>query len=348
MSLTVEDFDFPLPPELIAQHPAPERTGSRLLHVAGAGLADLSFADLPGLLQAGDLLVFNDTRVIKARFSGRKASGGAVQMLLERIADRRRGWAQIRASKSPRPGARLRLEDAFDVVVTGRTGANDEFFAIELVGDGDLWHLAETYGRLPLPPYITHAAEAVDEARYQTVYAREPGAVAAPTAGLHFDDNLFARLRELGVGTAFLTLHVGAGTFQPVRVERIADHRMHSERFDIPAATAQAIAATRAAGGRVIAVGTTSLRALESAAHADGGVRPGPAETQIFITPGYRFRVVDRLVTNFHLPKSTLLMLVSAFAGYDTIRAAYAHAVAQGYRFFSYGDAMLLERSDAV
>ena len=348
MSLTVEDFDFPLPPELIAQHPAPERTGSRLLHVAGAELADLSFADLPGLLQAGDLLVFNDTRVIKARFSGRKASGGAVQMLLERIADRRRGWAQIRASKSPRPGARLRLEDAFDVVVTGRTGANDEFFAIELVGDGDLWQLAETYGRLPLPPYITHAAEAVDEARYQTVYAREPGAVAAPTAGLHFDDDLFARLRELGVGTAFLTLHVGAGTFQPVRVERIADHRMHSERFDIPAATAQAIAATRAAGGRVIAVGTTSLRALESAAHADGGVRPGPAETQIFITPGYRFRVVDRLVTNFHLPKSTLLMLVSAFAGYDAIRAAYAHAVAQGYRFFSYGDAMLLERSDAV
>ncbi len=346
MSLTVDDFDFPLPPELIAQHPAPERTGSRLLHVRGGHLADLRFADLPALVADGDLLVFNDTRVIKARFRGRKESGGAVQMLLERILDRRHGLAQIRASKSPRAGARLILEEAFEVVVTGRAGANDEFFAIELPGDGDLWELAEAHGRLPLPPYIEHAAEGADETRYQTVYAREPGAVAAPTAGLHFDEALLARLKDMGVGTAFLTLHVGAGTFQPVRVERIAEHRMHSERFDIPAATAAAIAVTRAAGGRVIAVGTTSLRALESAAGDDGTVRPGPAETDIFITPGYRFKVVDRLVTNFHLPKSTLLMLVSAFAGHATIRAAYAHAVAQGYRFFSYGDAMLLERTD--
>lgn len=345
MSLTVDDFDFPLPPELIAQHPAPERSGSRLLHVCGTRLADLRFSDLSSLLSSGDLLVFNDTRVIKARFQGKKATGGRAEVLLERIVDSRHGLAHIRASKSPKAGSRLRLADAFDVVVTGRTGANDEFFAVELVGEGDLWQLAEAHGRLPLPPYITHDAEAADETRYQTVYAREPGAVAAPTAGLHFDEAMLARLEDIGVGTAFLTLHVGAGTFQPVRVTAIADHRMHSERFDVPAATADAIAATQAAGGRVIAVGTTSLRALESAANDDGTVRPGPAETDIFITPGYRFKVVDRLITNFHLPKSTLLMLVSAFAGYPVIRAAYAHAVAQSYRFFSYGDAMLLEKA---
>ncbi len=344
-SLTLDDFDFPLPPELIAQHPAPQRTASRLLHVAGTALADRCFADLPAFLAAGDLLVFNDTRVIKARFQGRKASGGAVQVLLERIVDGRHAIAQVRASKSPKAGAVLLLAEAFEVAVTGRTGAHDEFFALELKGAGDFWQLAERHGKLPLPPYITHAAEAVDETRYQTVYAREPGAVAAPTAGLHFDQALFERLDAAGISTAFLTLHVGAGTFQPVRVTTIAEHRMHRERFDIPAATAQAIAATRAAGGRVVAVGTTSLRALESAAREDGAVRPGAAETEIFITPGYRFKVVDRLVTNFHLPKSTLLMLVAAFAGHDAIRAAYAHAVAQGYRFFSYGDAMLLERS---
>ena len=345
MSLTVDDFDFPLPPELIAQHPAPQRAGSRLLHVDGTQLSDLRFADLPSLLAPGDLLVFNDTRVIKARFHGQKASGGRAEVLLERIVDSRHGLAHIRASKSPKAGSRLRLADAFEVMVTGRTGANDEFFAVELVGEGDLWRLAEAYGRLPLPPYIAHDAEAVDETRYQTVYAREPGAVAAPTAGLHFDEAMLACLHEMGVNTAFLTLHVGAGTFQPVRVNAIADHRMHSERFDVPAATVAAIAATRAAGGRVIAVGTTSLRALESAANDDGTVRPGPAETDIFITPGYRFKVVDRLITNFHLPKSTLLMLVSAFAGYPVIRAAYAHAVARSYRFFSYGDAMFLEKA---
>jgi S-adenosylmethionine:tRNA ribosyltransferase-isomerase len=344
MSLTVDDFDFPLPPELIAQHPAAERTGSRLLHVCGQQQKDLKFADLPTLLRQGDLLVFNDTRVIKARFFGQKETGGQVEVLLERIVDATHAVAQVRASKSPKPGTRLKLADAFEVVVTGRAGASGEFFALELAAPGDLWQLAEQYGRLPLPPYIEHPAEGADETRYQTVYAREPGAVAAPTAGLHFDDAMLDTLRQQGIGTAFLTLHVGAGTYQPVRVEKIADHRMHSERFEIPQATADAIAATHAAGGRVIAVGTTSLRALESAGNPDGTVRVGGAETNIFITPGHRFKVVDRLITNFHLPKSTLLMLVSAFAGYDEIRAAYAHAVAERYRFFSYGDAMLLER----
>ena len=354
MSLTVDDFDFPLPPELIAQHPAAERRGSRLLHVNSAQLNDRQFADLPSLLEKGDLLVFNDTRVIKARFFGQKETGGQVAVLLERIVDDTHAIAQIRASKSPKPGTRLKLADAFEVIVTGRAGASGEFFALEYthrapqegpLGGSSLWELAETYGKLPLPPYIEHPAEGADETRYQTVYAREPGAVAAPTAGLHFDDAMLDSLRAQGINTAFLTLHVGAGTYQPVRVDKIADHRMHSERFDIPQVTANAIAATRAAGGRVIAVGTTSLRSLESAGNADGSVRTGPAETDIFITPGYRFKVVDRMITNFHLPKSTLLMLVSAFAGYDNIRAAYAHAVAERYRFFSYGDAMLLERT---
>ena len=348
MSLTVDDFDFPLPPELIAQHPAAERSGSRLLHVCGQRLADRQFADLPTLLKVGDLLVFNDTRVIKARFFGVKESGGQVEVLLERIVDANHAIAQIRASKSPKPGTRLRLADAFEVVVTGRAGANNEFFALKTVDRNSLWDLAEQHGKLPLPPYIEHPADGADETRYQTVYAREPGAVAAPTAGLHFDEAMLETLRGMGVGTAFLTLHVGAGTYQPVRVDKIAEHKMHSERFEIPAATAEAILTTRVAGGRVIAVGTTSLRALESAGNDNGTVRTGAAETEIFITPGYRFKVVDRLITNFHLPKSTLLMLVSAFAGYDHIRAAYAHAVAERYRFFSYGDAMLLEKSDAV
>jgi len=352
MSLTVDDFDFPLPPELIAQHPAAERSGSRMLHVCGQQQFDRQFADLPKLLTAGDLLVFNDTRVIKARFFGHKESGGQVEVLLERIVDATHAIAQIRASKSPKPGTKLKLADAFEVVVTGRAGASGEFFALESVDRGSLWDLAEQFGKLPLPPYIEHPADGADETRYQTVYAREPGAVAAPTAGLHFDEAMLKTLRAQGIKTAFLTLHVGAGTYQPVRVDKIAEHKMHSERFEIPQATAAAIAATRAAGGRVIAVGTTSLRALESAASmansADGSVRAGAAETDIFITPGYRFKVVDRLITNFHLPKSTLLMLVSAFAGYANIRAAYAHAMAERYRFFSYGDAMLLEKSDAV
>ncbi|MGE5469860.1 MAG: tRNA preQ1(34) S-adenosylmethionine ribosyltransferase-isomerase QueA [Bacteroidota bacterium] len=347
MSLTVNDFDFPLPAELIAQHPAAERSGSRMLHVDGEHLADRRFADLPTLLRAGDLLVFNDTRVIKARFFGIKDSGGKVEIMLERIVDATHAICQVRASKAPKPGSTLRLADAFTVRMTGRVGADGDFFALELVDTGDFWELAERYGKLPLPPYIEHPAEGTDETRYQTVYARQPGAVAAPTAGLHFDDAMLDQLRARGIATAFLTLHVGAGTYRPMRVEKIADHRMHSERYEVPAATAAAIAATRAAGGRVIAVGTTSLRTLESAGNEDGTVRPGAGETDIFITPGYRFKVVDRLITNFHLPKSTLLMLVSAFSGFDHIRAAYAHAVAERYRFFSYGDAMLLEKSDA-
>ena len=348
MSLTVDDFDFPLPPELIAQHPAPERSGSRLLHICGQQHVDRKFADLPTLLRAGDLLVFNDTRVIKARFFGVKETGGQIEIMLERIVDATHAICQIRASKAPKTGCLLRLADAFTVRMTGRAGADDDFFALELVDRNNFWEVSEQYGKLPLPPYIEHPAEGADETRYQTVYAREPGAVAAPTAGLHFDEAMLETLRSQGVGTAFVTLHVGAGTYRPVRVEKIADHRMHSERYVVPPETAAAIAATRAAGGRVIAVGTTSLRTLESAGNDDGSVSAGSSETDIFITPGYRFKVVDRLITNFHLPKSTLMMLVSAFAGYDAIRSAYAHAVAERYRFFSYGDAMLLEKSDAV
>jgi S-adenosylmethionine:tRNA ribosyltransferase-isomerase len=341
--LTLDDFDFDLPGELIAQHPTAERTASRLLQLADGALADYRFGELPQLLQPGDLLVFNDTRVIRARLFGRKQSGGQIEVLVERIVDPQHAVAKLRASKSPRPGSRILLEDSIELVVRGRSGEQGEFFLLELVGEGDLWRLIEQHGRLPLPPYIQHAASAADEARYQTVFARCPGAVAAPTAGLHFDATLLARLAEGGVEVAWLTLHVGAGTFQPVRVHRLSEHRMHAERFEIPPATVAAIARTRARGGKVIAVGTTSLRALEAAAQP-GELRSGAAETDIFITPGYEFRVVDRLITNFHLPKSTLLMLVSAFAGVDTIRGAYDHAIRQRYRFFSYGDAMLLTR----
>ena len=343
--LTLDDFDFDLPPELIAQHPASERSASRLLHVDRATLRDRQFIDLPQLINPGDLLVFNDTRVIRARLYGQKDSGGKVEVMIERIVDARHAVAQIRASKSPKAGGRIVIEDAFAVTVSGRSGEQSEFFDLELDGGGDLYALIEAHGRLPLPPYITHGAEDDDETRYQTVFARHSGAVAAPTAGLHFDDAMLAALCAQGAEIAFLTLHVGAGTFQPVRVHDLAEHHMHSERFAIPPATIDAIARTRARGGRVIAVGTTSLRALEAAAQ-NGELAAGDAETAIFITPGYRFRVVDRLITNFHLPKSTLLMLVSAFAGTQTMRAAYRHAVAQRYRFFSYGDAMLLERQD--
>ncbi len=341
--LILNDFDFHLPPELIAQHPAIERTASRLLHLDHGIRHDRQFVDLPQLIEPGDLLVFNDTRVIRARLFGQKESGGQIEVMIERIVDRHQAVAQIRASKSPKPGSRIILENAFTLTVRGRTGEQCEFFSLELVGDGDLYALIEQNGHLPLPPYITHDAETDDETRYQTVFARHPGAVAAPTAGLHFDEAMLAQLAERGAELAWLTLHVGAGTFQPVRVHNLAEHHMHSERFDIPQATIEAIARTRNRGGRVIAVGTTSLRALEAAAQG-GELRAGAAETDIFITPGYPFRVVDRLITNFHLPKSTLLMLVSAFAGSDNIRAAYLHAVAHRYRFFSYGDAMLLEK----
>jgi S-adenosylmethionine:tRNA ribosyltransferase-isomerase len=342
--LTVNDFDFELPDKLIAQHPTRERTASRLLHVQGRCLTDFVFADLPKLLSSGDLLVFNDARVIKARFLGQKESGGQVEVMLERILDARHALAQVRASKSPKPGSRMALADAFMVRVTGREGG---FFLLELEA-GDFWEMAERHGRLPLPPYITHLPEAEDETRYQTVYAKYPGAVAAPTAGLHFDESLLAHCKAQGIHTTCLTLYVGAGTYQPVRVENIAEHRMHAERYRIPEAAAEAIRAARARGGRVVAVGTTSLRTLESAACGAGLVRAGEGETDIFITPGYRFQVVDRLITNFHLPKSTLMMLVSAFAGMNILRDAYAHAIASEYRFFSYGDAMLLERQDAA
>ena len=343
--LTLDDFDYYLPPELIAQHPTAARSGSRLLHVANGTLSDQVFRDLPSHIACGDLLVLNDTRVIKARLFGQKESGGQIEVMIERIVDRGHAIAQVRASKSPKPGSRIILEDAFVLKVVGRAGNQAEFFALELVGDGDLYLLIDQHGHLPLPPYIAHGAELEDETRYQTVFARHFGAVAAPTAGLHFDEAMLALLQERGVELAWLTLHVGAGTFQPVRVHDLSEHRMHAERFDIPQATVDAIARTRSRGGRVVAVGTTSLRALEAAAQG-GELRAGTAETDIFITPGYRFRVVDRLITNFHLPKSTLLMLVSAFAGCAPLRAAYLHAVAERYRFFSYGDAMLLERQD--
>jgi S-adenosylmethionine:tRNA ribosyltransferase-isomerase len=338
-SYSVSDFDYELPPELIAQHPSAERGGSRLLHLDARGeLHDRLFADIAGLLRPGDLLVFNDTRVIKARLAGHKASGGKVEVLVERITGPRRALAHVRASKSPGPGTVLRLADAFDAVVEGRAG---ELFDLRF--PGDVLELLDAHGATPLPPYIRHAADAQDEARYQTVYAREPGAVAAPTAGLHFDQAMLDRLADQGVERAFVTLHVGAGTFQPVRVENIADHIMHAEWYTLPQATVDAIARTRQNGGRVIAVGTTSARALESAAALQMPLRAVQGDTRLFITPGYRFQVLDALVTNFHLPQSTLLMMVSALAGMETIRRAYAHAVAQRYRFFSYGDAMFIE-----
>jgi S-adenosylmethionine:tRNA ribosyltransferase-isomerase len=338
----LSDFDYDLPPELVAQHPAASRTASRLLHVDGARnlLEDLRFPDLVRLVGANDVLVVNDTRVIKARLHGRKDTGGEVEVLVERVLDEQQVLAQVRASKTPREGRTLQFEGA-QAQVCGREG---EFFVLAF--DRPILDYLERHGEVPLPPYITHEAVGEDEARYQTVYAREPGAVAAPTAGLHFDEALLAALRDRGATIASITLHVGAGTFQPVRVDDVAEHVMHAEWYRIGEEAVAAIARARALGGRVIAVGTTALRALESAAAAsrDGALQAISGETRLFIVPGYRFRVVDRLVTNFHLPKSTLLMLVSAFAGVDTIRAAYAHAVAQRYRFFSYGDAMLLER----
>ena len=339
---TVADFDFELPAELIAQHPAAERSASRLLDGRGPLPVDRVFRELPALLQPGDLLVFNDTRVIKARLYGEKSpSGGAVQALVERVLPGHEVLAHLRASKSPKPGSRVRFADAFEAEVLGRAGPEESLFHLRFPADP--LALLQAHGHVPLPPYITHADAAEDEARYQTVFAARPGAVAAPTAALHFDEPLLRSLDARGVRRAAVTLHVGAGTFQPVRVETIADHRMHAEWFEVGAATVQAIADTRAAGGRIVAVGTTTLRALESAAR-DGVLRAGAAETDIFITPGFEFHVVDLLVTNFHLPKSTLMMLVSAFAGHEHVRALYRHAIEARYRFFSYGDAMLLAR----
>ena len=392
--MRTDEFDFTLPECLIAQQPPERRGASRLLHVYGAGWGDRLFADLPTLVREHDVLVFNDTRVLKARLFGVKESGGKVEVLVERLLDEHHALAQIRASKSPKAGSRLLLAaggslrsseaaprppegrvpggvsftgahtsgvnstqplagcglptfgiplagaDCLPVTVLGREG---EFFRLRFDSAINVSVLLEQYGQLPLPPYITHAADAEDEQRYQTVFARQPGAVAAPTAGLHFDDAMLAALQARGAQIAYLTLHVGAGTFQPVRAENIHEHIMHSERCIIPQATVDTIREARARGGRVIAVGTTSLRALESAAQ-QGEMQAGQSETRIFITPGYRFKVVDVLLTNFHLPKSTLLMLACAFGGMDEMLAAYRHAVEKEYRFFSYGDAMLIER----
>lgn len=357
--MRTDEFDFSLPEGLIAQHPPTQRGASRLLCVNGSVLEDSQFSQLLHKVKPGDVMVLNDTRVIKARLFGIKRSGGKIEVLVERVLNEHEVLAQVRASKSPVAGSYLLLAGELSVEVLGREG---EFFHLRFCSEEPVLELLERYGRLPLPPYITHTAEEDDEARYQTVFAREAGAVAAPTAGLHFDEAMLQALKDKDVEIAYVTLHVGAGTFQPVRAEFLSEHAMHSECYEIPQATVDAIARARKDGGRVIAVGTTSLRALESAAQVregdaagvghqsasslrgQGELQAGLGETRIFITPGYRFRVVDVLLTNFHLPKSTLLMLVSAFGGMDEMRAAYRHAVEQQYRFFSYGDAMLIER----
>jgi len=344
---TLADFDYVLPTELIAQHPATERTGSRLLHVDAQGQrVDRQFVDLLSLLQPNDLLVFNDTRVIKARLYGQKDSGGKIEVLIERIVNSHQAMAHIKASKSPKAGTRLRLADAFDVQVMGR---HHDLF--ELTFDEPVLEQLDRYGHVPLPPYIDHPDAASDAQRYQTVYAKHPGAVAAPTAGLHFDEAMLQSLSDKGIGQAFVTLHVGAGTFQPVRDNDLSKHQMHSEWYTVPLNTVQAVKKAKQAGGRIIAVGTTSVRALESACQAhQGELTETSSDTELFITPGYRWQVVDAMVTNFHLPQSTLLMLVAAFIGLAPMKSAYRHAVEQRYRFFSYGDAMFLEkgRSDAV
>ncbi|MDN3576569.1 tRNA preQ1(34) S-adenosylmethionine ribosyltransferase-isomerase QueA [Chitinimonas viridis] len=339
LAMQLSDFDYFLPDHLIAQFPPAERGGSRLLHLpVQAGMADRRFAELPSLLRAGDLLVLNDTRVIKARLLGQKDSGGQVEAMVERVLNEHEALAMVRASKSPKPGSWLHFGGTWRAEMLARQG---EFFHLRF--EQPVLTVLDAAGALPLPPYIEHTPDGADAERYQTVFAREPGAVAAPTAGLHFTDAMLAVLAGQGVAHARLTLHVGAGTFQPVRVENLAEHRMHHERYSIPAETQAAIRRTREQGGRIVAVGTTSLRALEaSCQHGDMAEPEG--DTDIFITPGYEFRLVDALITNFHLPKSTLLMLVSAFAGYERMQLAYAHAVREEYRFFSYGDAMLLER----
>lgn len=343
-AMKTADFDFNLPPELIAQFPPEQRRDSRLLRLDGATgqCVNAQFADLPRYLKKNDVLVFNDTRVIKARLRGVKDSGGRVEVLVERVLDAHHVLAHIHASHSPKPDSRLLLADgALSVRMLERQG---ELYRLEFESEESVFDLLNKYGALPLPPYIERHPAKQDDARYQTVYAREPGAVAAPTAGLHFDETMLADIRSMGVATAHVTLHVGAGTFQPVRVENLAEHKMHSEWYSVPQATVDAIRHAKEQGGRVIAVGTTSLRALEAAA-SQGELSAGCGETNIFIFPGYRFKVVERLLTNFHLPKSTLLMLVSAFGGLENIRSAYRHAIEARYRFFSYGDAMLIERS---
>ncbi|MCF0253820.1 MAG: tRNA preQ1(34) S-adenosylmethionine ribosyltransferase-isomerase QueA [Duodenibacillus sp.] len=337
----MSDYDFELPPELIAQFPLPERTASRLLRVTADALEDLRFSDVERLLRPGDVLVMNDTRVIKARLRGRKPTGGAVEAMIERVTGESTAISMLRASKTPKAGSELVFEKdgrTARAVVGGRRG---QFF--ELAFDEPVLAVLERLGHVPLPPYIARGDDEGDEERYQTVYAERPGAVAAPTAGLHFSEELLARLRARGVEERFVTLHVGAGTFQPVREENLENHRMHSEWFSVPPETAEAVNRAKREGRRVVAVGSTSLRALESAAEAPGAVAAGARDTRLFIAPGYRFRVIDVMITNFHLPKSTLVMLISAILGRDRVMQAYRHAVASRYRFFSYGDACFLE-----
>jgi S-adenosylmethionine:tRNA ribosyltransferase-isomerase len=344
---TRSDFDFDLPESLIAQYPTRERSAGRLLRVAPANtppFQDLRFADLPEWIAENDLMVFNDTRVLKARFFGRKATGGRVELLIERVIGAHEALAQIRASHAPTAGS-LIIPEKDETARINVIGRHARFFHLRFDGIENIVDWLDRVGQIPLPPYIRRDAEREDEARYQTVYARVPGAIAAPTAGLHFDEEMLTILRRRGIRCTFVTLHVGAGTFQPVQVEDLRKHTMHSEHVHIPQTVVDAVAETRARGGRVIAIGTTSLRALESMTNEQGELRAGEMETDLFIMPGYCFRAVDKLLTNFHLPGSTLLMLVSAFSGYDVIRAAYQHAIDARYRFFSYGDAMLLERS---
>jgi S-adenosylmethionine:tRNA ribosyltransferase-isomerase len=341
--MRTSDFDYPLPEELIAQRPLQRRSASRLLYVPGDGdVEDRFFSELPQLLQPGDLLVFNDTRVFPARVFGRKTTGGRIELLVERILGDRRALVHIRASKSPKAGAVLELPAGVRASVGERQG---ELFNVTFDCEGTLLEYLEQVGRMPLPPYIVREDEVEDAERYQTVYAQRTGAVAAPTAGLHFDEALLDKLQERGIGQAYVTLHVGAGTFQPVRVERVQDHYMHAEQFEVSDEVCRRIAETRARGGRVVAVGTTVVRSLETAA-AGGELQPFTGETNLFITPGYRFRCIDALITNFHLPRSSLLMLVCAFGGYERIMHAYRHAVWRRYRFFSYGDAMLIEKNE--
>ncbi|MBD8730559.1 MULTISPECIES: tRNA preQ1(34) S-adenosylmethionine ribosyltransferase-isomerase QueA [unclassified Pseudomonas] len=341
--MRVADFSFELPDSLIARHPLAERHGSRLLVLDGpsGALDHRQFTDLPGFLRPGDLMVFNNTRVIPARVFGQKASGGKLEILVERVLDSHRVLAHVRSSKSPKPGSKILLDGGGEAEMVAR---HDALF--ELRFNEEVLPLLDRVGHMPLPPYIDRPDESADRERYQTVYAEKAGAVAAPTAGLHFDKALLAQIEAMGVQTAFVTLHVGAGTFQPVRVEKLEDHHMHKEWLEVSQDVVDAVQACKARGGRVVAVGTTSVRSLESAAR-DGVLRPFSGDTDIFIFPGRPFHVVDALVTNFHLPESTLLMLVSAFAGYPEAMAAYAAAVANEYRFFSYGDAMFITRNPA-
>ena len=341
--MRLDDFDYELPQGLIAQQPPQERGASRLLHLDGrtGALADRPFRDVTALVGPGDVMVLNDTRVINARLRGRKKTGGWVEVMVERVLGNGEVLAQIGANHPTRIGSTLVLADGVEANVLGR---EREFFRLRFEGCDDVFALLERYGSVPLPLYITRAAGEIDAERYQTVYARERGAVAAPTAGLHFDRAMLEALHRSGVTLAYVTLHVGAGTFQPVRVQDLAQHEMHGEWYEVPQATVDAINRARQEGGRVLAVGTTTLRALETAA-AGGKLEAGRGETRLFILPGHRFRVVERLLTNFHLPRSTLLMLVSAFGGMDNIRRAYRHAIEQRYRFYSYGDAMLIERT---